>query len=240
MASSAISILSGIAAAAAGFSGEKVEKTGSIPGLDLASIVPALLGGGTKAGSSGAVGKIATVANVAAKSGLLNANNIGKIANVASAASKSGLVNASSIGKIANVASAASKSGLVNASNIGKIADLATGLISISSGKKANAKTPAKAAEKDGIAGLAAKIMGGTGSAANLASIATLAASLAKPANDDKKELTCLASELGKALNSNCGVSFGGAGTAISALSKSLGKDTQCQLFTSILKGLSK
>ena len=186
MASSAISLLSGIAAAAAGFAGEKVPKTGIIPGLDLATIIPALLG--NKVGGSGVVGKIAA---------------------------------------------AAAKSGLLNATNLAKLAELAGGLIS-SSGK-AGIKTTAK----EGVAGLAAKIAGGTGSAANLASIATMAAKLAKPAKDDKA-LVGIASELGKALSSKCGVSFGGTATLVNALSKTLEKDTKSQIFTSILKSLSK
>jgi len=79
MASSAISILSGIAAAAAGLSGEKVAKTGVIPGLDLATILPALLG--NKTGTGGNL--LGTIASVATKSGLLNSSNLGKIAELA-------------------------------------------------------------------------------------------------------------------------------------------------------------
>jgi len=78
MASSALSVFSGIAAAAAGLAGEKVAKSGAIPGLDLATIVPALLGNAGSAG--GIVGKIASVAS---KTGLLNSSNIGKIAEIA-------------------------------------------------------------------------------------------------------------------------------------------------------------
>ena len=78
MASSALNVLSGIAAAAAGLAGEKVAKSGAIPGLDLATIVPALLG--KAGGSDSIVGKIASVAS---KAGLLNSSNIGKLAEVA-------------------------------------------------------------------------------------------------------------------------------------------------------------
>jgi hypothetical protein len=78
MASSALNILSGIAAAAAGLAGEKVAKDGTIPGLDLATILPALLGK-----SGGAAGVLGNVANLAAKSGLLNSSNLGNLASLA-------------------------------------------------------------------------------------------------------------------------------------------------------------
>jgi len=78
MASSALNILSGIAAAAAGLAGEKVAKDGTIPGLDLAAILPALLG---KAG--GTAGVLGNVASLAAKSGLLNSSNLGNLASLA-------------------------------------------------------------------------------------------------------------------------------------------------------------
>ena len=78
MASAALNILSGIGAAAAGLAGEKVPKSGVIPGLDIAEIIPALLG---KAGGENNL--LGTIASVAAKSGLLNASNIGKIAELA-------------------------------------------------------------------------------------------------------------------------------------------------------------
>ncbi|MCL2266719.1 MAG: hypothetical protein FWC17_02990 [Treponema sp.] len=81
MASSALSILSGIGAAAAGLAGEKVSKSGSIPGLDIATIVPALLG--QKAGGSGVLGKVASVASVASKAGLLKNVDLGSIAELA-------------------------------------------------------------------------------------------------------------------------------------------------------------
>jgi len=190
MASSAMSVFSGIAAAAAGLAGEKVSKTtGAIPGLDLATIVPALLG--SKAGAGGIVGKIASAATAVAKSGL------------------------------------------INSSTIGKLGDAAGSLISLS--KKTGAKETATAV--DGIAGLASAIVGGTGKAASLASIATMAAKLAKTAKDNKA-LSSLASNLGKTLSSKFGVSFNGAGTAITALGKVLEGDTKTALFQAILKGL--
>jgi hypothetical protein len=78
MASSALNVLSGIAAAAAGLSGEKVSKSGSIPGFDLAAIVPALLGK-----STGVAGIAGTLASVASKTGLLNSSNLGNLAGLA-------------------------------------------------------------------------------------------------------------------------------------------------------------
>jgi len=191
MASTAMSVLSGIAAAAAGLAGEKVSKTtGAIPGLDLATIVPALLG--SKAGGAGGV-----------------------------------------VGKIASAATAVAKSGLINSSTIGKLGDAAGSLISLS--KKTGAKETASAV--DGIAALASAIVGGTGKAASLASIATMAAKLAKTAKDNKA-LSSLATNLGKTLSSKFGVSFNGAGTAITALGKVLDGDTKTALFQAILKGL--
>ena len=72
MAVQALDILKGIGAAAAGLAGEKVAKNGVIPGLDIATILSALLG---KAGGAGSVlGKVASVASVASKAGLLDAS----------------------------------------------------------------------------------------------------------------------------------------------------------------------
>jgi len=79
MSSSALSILSGIAAAAAGLTGEKVAKSGAIPGLELAAIIPAMLG--NKAG--GAAGVMGAIASVAAKSGLLSGSGMGDLAGLA-------------------------------------------------------------------------------------------------------------------------------------------------------------
>jgi hypothetical protein len=75
MALSAINILSGVAAAATGLAGEKVSKDGTIPGLDLAAIIPALLG---KSGGI-AGGALASVA----KTGLLNSSSLGNVAELA-------------------------------------------------------------------------------------------------------------------------------------------------------------
>ena len=79
MASSAINILSGIAAAAAGLAGDKVAKNGTVPGLDLAAILPALLG---KAGGSGG-SLVGTLASAAVKSGLLGSSKLGNLAQLA-------------------------------------------------------------------------------------------------------------------------------------------------------------
>jgi len=82
MASNALSILSGIGAAAAGLAGEKVSKSGSIPGMDIAAIIPALMGKAAGA-DSGILGKVATVASLASKAGLIKGDNLGKIAELA-------------------------------------------------------------------------------------------------------------------------------------------------------------
>ena len=190
MASSALSILSGIGAAAAGLAGEKVPKTGVIPGLDITSIITALLG---KAGGAGAV-----------------------------------------LGKVASVASLASKAGLLKDSKLGNLAELAGSLISTKEKTSAKATT-----EKGGITGLAEAIMGGGGTGASLASIATMASKLGKTAEDDKG-IKGIATELGKTLAGNFGVSLAGSGTAVKALDKVLEKDTKTDLFKSILTGLTK
>ena len=184
MASSALNVLSGIAAAAAGFAGEKVAKNGSVPGLDLAAIVPALLGK-----SGGAAGIVGTLASLAVKSGLLNN------------------------------------------SKLGNLAGLAGSLLSFN-------KTGAETKAAGGIEGLASAIAGTSGSGASLGSIATLASSLAESVKD-KRELTGIATELGKILNSKSGISFPGGGVALNALDKVMGNDVKGNLFKAILKGLS-
>jgi len=190
MASSAINVLSGIAAAAAGLAGEKVSKDGSVPGLDLATIIPALLGN---------------------KSGGTGGNLLGTLA------------------------SAASKSGLLTSSNLGKVAELAGSLLSIKKTTEPAKTTNTSAA--GGIAGLAAAILGGGGTASNLGTIASLATTLAGTASTDK-QLTTMAGDLGKTLSSSFGVSLNGTTTAVKGLDKVLPSDTKSTLFTSILKGL--
>jgi hypothetical protein len=184
MASSALNVLSGIAAAAAGLAGEKVSKDGAIPGLNLAAILPAMLG-------------------------------------------KSGGVTGMLGGALASV----TKSGLLNNSNLGNLADMAGSLFSV--GK---AETSKKAS--GGIEGLAAAITGNSGTGSSLGSIATLASTLANSAKD-KKEVTGMASELGKTLSSSFGVSLGGGGTALKALDKVIGSDVKGELFKAVLKGLA-
>jgi len=78
MASSALNVLSGIAAAAAGLAGEKTAKDGTVPGLDLASLVPAMLGK-----SGGAGGILGSAVAAVAKSGLLNNSKLGDLAGLA-------------------------------------------------------------------------------------------------------------------------------------------------------------
>ena len=187
MAASVVSILSGIMAASAGLAGEKVSKSGSIPGLDLAAIIPALLGK-----SGGAAGIMGTLA------------------------------------------SAASKSGLINNANI---AELAGSLFSVAKTQAVKKPAASGAAGKIDVAGLAAAIIGSSGTGANLESIASMAMTLGKSAKDTKG-LTKIASDLGKTLSSSGGISFGGGGTALKGLDKVLGSDVKCDLFKAVLKGL--
>jgi hypothetical protein len=183
MALLALNVLSGIAAAAAGFHGEKVSG-GSIPGLDIAKILPAMLGG--KAG--GAVGMLGSLAS---KAGLLGGN-----------------------------------------SKQGNLAELAGSLLS--PGKEGAMK------ETDGgVQGLAAAILGNSGSASNLGAIANLATKLGKTAHN-KNELLDMASQLGKMLSSGGGVSFNGGGTAIKALDNVLGNDAKGTILKTILSAVSK
>jgi len=99
MASNALSILSGIGAAAAGLAGEKVSKSGTIPGLDIATIIPALLG--NKLGAVGAVAE--GIAGKAGKAGKTT-DILGKVASVASIASKAGLLKNTKLEGIAGLA----------------------------------------------------------------------------------------------------------------------------------------
>jgi hypothetical protein len=209
MAFSALNVLSGIAAAAAGLTGEKVSKTGSIPGFDIAAILPALLG--SKAG--GAAGLVGTLASAAAPA-LLG----GKAGGAA--------------GLVGTLASAATKSGVLNASNLGNLASLAGTLISATS----KAKAPAKSTGSDGIMGLASAIFGNSGSGADLGSIATLAAKLGKTTDGGA---TGVASDLGSTLKNSFGVHFDGAGTVINALTKVMGGDGKADLIKAVLKGIS-
>ena len=129
MASSALNVLSGIAAAAAGLAGEKVSKNGEVPGLDLAVIIPALLGntGGTE---EGVLGLLATAVK---KSGLLNSSNLKNLAQLAgtllSVSPISGEAKGAAGGGITGLAAAiAGNSGSGTA--LGSIASLAAGLMS--------------------------------------------------------------------------------------------------------------
>jgi len=133
MASSALNILSGIAAAAAGMAGEKVAKDGTIPGLDLAAILPALLGK-----SGGAAGILGNVASIAAKSGLLNSSNLGNLASLAGSllsVGKAQTTTKTATSGIEGLAAAiAGNTG--KASALGSIATLASTLTKSSTDKK--------------------------------------------------------------------------------------------------------
>jgi hypothetical protein len=132
MASSALNVLSGIAAAAAGLAGDKVSKDGKIPGLDLAAIVPAMLG--KSEGSSGILG--GALASVA-KTGLLNSSKLGNLAGMAGSLlsfGKAAGTEKKAAGGIEGLAQAiAGNSG--SGASLGSIASLASSLIG-SGGKK--------------------------------------------------------------------------------------------------------
>jgi len=211
MASSALNVLSGIAAAAAGLAGEKVAKDGIVPGLDLATIVPALLGSkstGTGTGSS----LLGNIASAALKSA------VSKATGGTSGASSSG----SGLGQLASLAGTLLTSSAAKKATETKAA--------------ATTKTSTASSAVATIASLAAAIAGNTGGS-SLATIATLASKLAGTAKTEK-EKTSMASELGKTLSSAFGVALNGSGAAVTALEKALPSDAKSTLFTSILKGL--
>jgi len=80
MAISGLNVLSGIGAAVAGLSGEKVSKTGAIPGFDLAAIIPALLGKATGGTGSSGSNLLGTLTSAVVKSGLINSSNLASLA----------------------------------------------------------------------------------------------------------------------------------------------------------------
>ena len=122
MSSSALNVLSGIAAAAAGLAGEKVPKSGVIPGLDLASILPALLGSNEGGGAS----KAGALLSAVSKSGLLKNVNIAELAGslLSIGSSSAGTEKKSSLEGIAGLASMiAGNTG--SGANLGSIAAMA-------------------------------------------------------------------------------------------------------------------
>ena len=128
MAASALNVLSGIGAAVAGLAGETVSKTGSIPGFDLATIVPALLGNKTGTTGGGAGGMAATLVSAVAKSGLLNNVNLVELAgSLLSFGNSSGTTGKTTTGGVAGLAKAIiGNSG--KGADLGSIATLASSL----------------------------------------------------------------------------------------------------------------
>jgi hypothetical protein len=174
MASTALNVLSGIAAAAAGLAGEKVSKTGSIPGFDLAAILPALLGNKT----GGAAGLVGTLASAASKSGLLNASNLGNLASLAGSLisiTKTGTAKKTGSDGILGLASAIlgnSGSGTdlgsiaTLATKLGKTAEGAKGITSIASELGKSLKSSGVSFNGTGTAlNALTKVMGGDGKA---------------------------------------------------------------------------
>ena len=136
MAASALNVLSGIGAAVAGMAGEKVSKTGSIPGFDLATIIPALLG--NKAGGTGTAGGIAsTLVSAVAKSGLLNNVNLVELAGSLLSFSKA---SGTATGKTASGGVAGLAQAIIGNSgkgaDLGSIAALASTLAGTAKDKK--------------------------------------------------------------------------------------------------------
>jgi len=142
MAVSVMNVLSGIGAAVTGLAGESVPKSGVIPGFDLQTIIPALLG--NKAGGLG--GLVGGLASMAAKSGLVKDSNLTELAAslFSSAASAKSTGTAKASDGIAGLAAAI-------AGNSGKGADLA----SIASMAIGLAKT---AKDTKGLTGIASEL----------------------------------------------------------------------------------
>jgi hypothetical protein len=103
MSSQALNVLSGIGAAVAGLAGEKVSKSGEIPGLDVSQLIPAMLG---KAASGGGI--MGNIASAVAKSGILNNVNVVELAGtlLSFAASKSGTAKKAGTSGVAGLAAA--------------------------------------------------------------------------------------------------------------------------------------
>jgi len=119
MASSAFNILSGIAAAAAGLAGEKVSKNGTIPGLDLAAIIPAMLGK-----SGGVAGILSGALSSVAKTGLLRNSKLVNLAGLAGSlfsVGKAGTTQKTAEGGIAGLAAA-----IIGNSGTGSLSSIAT------------------------------------------------------------------------------------------------------------------
>jgi len=208
--SSALNLLSGIAAAAAGLAGEKVAKDGTVPGLDLATIIPALLGSKTgAAGSSSVLGNLASAA-------------VKTVASKAASGTSGGGIGLEQLASLA---------GTLITTTAAKKATTTKAAASTTATKTSKAATAVAT-----IASLASAIIGNSGGS-TLSTVATLASKLAGTAKTDK-EKTSMASELGKTLSSAFGVSLNGTGSAITALGKALPSDTKSALFTTILKGL--
>jgi len=123
MALSAMNILSGIAAASAGLAGEKVSKNGAVPGLDLAAIIPAMLGK-----SGGAGGFLSGAISMAAKTGLLKNSKLGGLAGLAGSLLSFGKTSAVNTGGTGIAGLASAIIGGSGASSLGSIAAMASNL----------------------------------------------------------------------------------------------------------------
>ena len=178
MAISALNVLSGIGAAVAGLSGEKVSKTGVIPGFDLATIIPALLGKAVGGGKSGEGSNLlGTLTTAVAKSGLINSSNLASLAGSLFSFGKQSTPAAqnTSAGGIAGLAAAIlGNSG--QGADLMSIAKMATGL----------AKTTTDAKGLTAIASELGKTLSGSGGV-SLAGGATAVKALDKVMQGDAK-----------------------------------------------------
>jgi len=139
---SALNILSGIAAAATGFAGEKVSKDGTIPGMDLAAIVPAMLGkAGGIAGIAGIAGNV--LASVA-KTGLLKNSKLGNVAELAGSLLSFGksVASKNTTGGIGGLAEA-----IMGSTGTGSLASIATMALNLAKSAKNEKEVNGMAAE---------------------------------------------------------------------------------------------
>jgi hypothetical protein len=231
MAVSIMNVLSGIGAAVTGLSGGKVSKTGAIPGFDLATILPALLG--NKTGGSGAGNLVGTLVSAASKSGLVKTPNLLDLAGSLFSFGKTAEPEKkTTAGSLAGLASA-----VLGGSGAAEKKTTAGGLAGLASAVLGG--SGAASGTSGGIAGLASAIMGNSGNGTDLMSIASMASGLAKTAGDSKGGLTDIASQLGKALGGSSGLNFSGGATALKALDGVMGGDVKGELFKAVLKGLT-
>jgi hypothetical protein len=141
MPATALNVLSGIGAAVAGLNGEKVSGSGAIPGLDIAAMIPAMLGSKSEGGAGNLLGSIASAA---AKSGLVKDSNIMELAgNLLSVDKSKGAPKKADANTVAALASA-----VLSCTGKGDLASIAAIAIKLASSVK----------DKKGLLGIAAEL----------------------------------------------------------------------------------